>query len=444
MLIAAARTHVGRVRTQNEDAAVCRADEGLLAVIDGMGGQEAGEVAAAIAAQALGEVSNNRGLASEAVLAQALREARTRILRAGAENSAQRDMGAVATAVRLDDDGRHFSIAHAGDTRAWLVTASGAHQLTRDHVERQAEGKPQVSRDLGRKNMPDDWVETSRHAVNPGDVLILASDGLYDPVPEPELAKVFQAIRKERTAPEAACGKLVSLALLHGGPDNVTVVVARLGSFRRGARRRLGPAVSAVLFVALAALAAIALVRPDPRATPPPTSAVPDRVEQSVMLDADSIDAPAGKTTVVDASTTLSLRGVHLTAPDWTVQVGPDATLRITRSVIEIGGALHVQLAANASLVIEDTRIDAGEVRVTGAGGSRVRLAHASVEAATEPAFEGQVTRLDETDVRVRARPEPAVEPASPPADATSAPEGTTSAPPAPRGGPGTPPSRSP
>jgi hypothetical protein len=294
-------------------------------------------------------------------------------------------------------------------------------------VERQGEGKPQVSRDLGRKNMPDDWVETSRHAVAAGDVLVLASDGLYDPVPEPELAKVFQAIRKERTAPEAACGKLVSLALLHGGPDNVTVVVARFGSFRRGGRRRLGPAVSAVLFVLLVALAAIALVRPDPRGRLPPVSGMPDRVQQAVTLDIDSLDVPAGKTTVIDASTTLSLRGVHLTASDWTVQVGPDATLRITRSVIEISGALQVQLAANASLVIDDARIDAGEVRVTGAGGSRARLVHALVEASTEPTFEGDVTRDDGLDVRVRARPEPTADgtPEAPPPAASGAPKPT-------------------
>ena len=66
-LSASARTHAGRVRPQNEDAAVCRPEHGLFAVIDGMGGQEAGEVAAAIAAAALAEVPNLPRLAGEKI-----------------------------------------------------------------------------------------------------------------------------------------------------------------------------------------------------------------------------------------------------------------------------------------------------------------------------------------------------------------------------------------
>jgi protein phosphatase len=166
---AAARTHAGRVRTTNEDAWVSRPAAGLFAVVDGMGGEACGEVAAAIAVQALAEVPDLPGLAGETILAQAFTAARERILAAADEDPEKEGMGAVATAVRFDDGGGELSVAHVGDSRAYLVGVAGVRVLTHDHL---AEGRPgtkrQVARDLGRRDLRGEWVETSRVRVAAG------------------------------------------------------------------------------------------------------------------------------------------------------------------------------------------------------------------------------------------------------------------------------------
>ena len=400
MLTAAARTHVGRVRAQNEDAAVCRVEHGLFAVIDGMGGQEAGEVAAAIAAQVLAELPNEPSVASEIVLAAAFREARDRILRHGDTTPAHREMGAVATAARLDDDGRHVTIAHVGDTRAWVLTPKGARQLTRDHVEGAAGGKAQVTRDLGRRVMSGDWVDTTRHAVGPGDYLVLASDGLYDPVPASELAAAFDTIRRERSTPDAAASRLVSLALLHGGPDNVTVVVARVGAFHRGdrPRRRLPPTATMAVFVALVAVVALVAWRWAPTREP---TTLPDVVARSTSFDAAEARLAPGATLRVRAGVAYELRGVDVTGDDLRIELEDGATLTLRRSVLRVDGLLEARLGRGARLVLEDTRVEGAEISLTGAEGSRLALDHALLSASAPPRVDPVIHREDGIDVRI-------------------------------------------
>ena len=91
----AARTHPGKQRTTNEDALVCRPAAGLFAVVDGMGGEEAGEVAAAIAVAAIAEVPDLADLAGETVLSQAFHTARERILAEADSDPTKEGMGAV-------------------------------------------------------------------------------------------------------------------------------------------------------------------------------------------------------------------------------------------------------------------------------------------------------------------------------------------------------------
>ena len=132
-LAAYARTHTGR-RASNEDAWVCRVEAGVFAVIDGMGGREAGEVAAAITANTLAETPTAPGMASETLLVRQFYDARDRILAHARAHPRCAGMGAAATAVRIDDDGTTASVAHVGDTRAWHVGPGGIVQLTKDHV----------------------------------------------------------------------------------------------------------------------------------------------------------------------------------------------------------------------------------------------------------------------------------------------------------------------
>lgn len=415
-LHASARTHAGRVRPLNEDAAVCRPERGLFAVIDGMGGEEAGEVAAAIAAAALAEVPDQRRLPSETVLAAAFKEARARILKHGDEEPAHRNMGAVATAIRFEDNGRAVGLAHVGDSRAWLVGARGIRQLTHDHAEPAGDGgKPRVARDLGRREMSDDWVETGRAAVSPGDLLVLATDGLHDAVPEAELAETLTRLRREDLDTDAMSARLVALALARGGPDNVTVIVVRVGPFRRGGvgRRRLGLAVSAAVFLVMSGQVGVAMWGKMEH----PRVPLPNDVTAALAIDADDVPVVAGQVTAVAAGGELRLRGARVHGPEWTIQVADGGRVVLDRSVVAVDGGFTVLLTGTAEIVVEDTRVDAATVRIVGVEQSRVALRHATLRAsaADGPSLEGPFTRAED-DARLLGVP-PAESPPAPPAE---------------------------
>ncbi len=434
-LTASARTHAGRVRPHNEDAAVCRAEQGLFAVIDGMGGQEAGEVAAAIAAAALAEVPNLPKLASETVLAAAMKEARARILRQADAEPSQKDMGAVATVARLEDNGRAVAIAHVGDTRAWLVNGRAVRQLTRDHV---AEGEPgtkrPVARDLGRRSMEGEWVETGRFPVARNDLLVLASDGLHDAVPPEELASELQRLWREGVDADAVSARLVALALARGGPDNVTVVAVRIGRFRRGQRtRRLGLPFTVGLFLAILALAGVALFG----RRPPPAVALPDRVAVETRFGAvPAVEVEAGKTTTVTAGTLFEVRGAAVRGVDWRVEVGEGATFVLDLATVELDGAFEVVLAEGAILRISDARVKAAAVRIVSTGSGEITVRDVLLDAPGASIYEGPVRAKEENVFRVGAAAAPEAPPEPAPAPEPAAPAEQPAEKPAPNGKP--------
>lgn len=228
----AVRSHPGRVRMHNEDTWACAPDRNLFAVVDGMGGEQAGEVAAAMVRDALLEVSD-----PEAALVLANRRVRER----GRQSPTERGMGAVATAVRVE--GPEAEVFHVGDTRAYLASAGGCVQLTRDHtavaevrdrlglteVEAQALGPAHaVTRDVGREDDPgDDWVHRARTRFEPGDILLLCSDGLHDMVPHRDLVARLARARREREPVARLVDDLLDRALAQGGKDNVTILLVR-------------------------------------------------------------------------------------------------------------------------------------------------------------------------------------------------------------------------
>jgi protein phosphatase len=230
-LAAAARTDRGP-REGNEDAFVCRPDLGLFAAIDGMGGQQAGERAAAVARESLLATSD---------LLVAIRAANERIHQMAESEAALRGMGCVASAVRVEDTCAR--IIHVGDTRVYLAGRAGCEQLTRDHTvaakrqealgiagaaARGISGHNQVTRDIGGKPRKDDeWVDRMQVDLEEGDLLMLCSDGLHGAVSPADLFARLRRARKEDMPPEKLADALVDLALENGTRDNVTVVVAR-------------------------------------------------------------------------------------------------------------------------------------------------------------------------------------------------------------------------
>jgi protein phosphatase len=150
-------------------------------------------------------------------------------------------MGATVTAAWID--GSKLSIAHVGDSRAYLLRSGTLQQLTSDHslvaeqVRRgiltaaeaeESEMQSVLLRALGA--LPEIEVDTDEHTLFARDILMLCCDGLTRMVTEPEIAGTLQA----ETDATRAAEKLIELANDRGGVDNITVIVVRVGSESRG------------------------------------------------------------------------------------------------------------------------------------------------------------------------------------------------------------------
>ncbi len=240
ILHAAAATHPGLVRQNNEDAHAARVPEdaavaasrgALFAVADGVGGANAGEVASRTALEALlGEYYSPRAPHQvEAALRQAVQAANLRVynLAHGSDADLHHMQTTLTTAVIA---GPVAYFAHAGDSRAYLLRGDRMTQLTADHSEaaellrlrlisaEQARDHPRrsvLTRTLGSNLLlrPD----FSRQPLHAGDRLLLCSDGLWGEISDDDLLQAAEL------PPDDACDQLVSLACDHGGGDNITV-----------------------------------------------------------------------------------------------------------------------------------------------------------------------------------------------------------------------------
>jgi PPM family protein phosphatase len=227
------RSDVGRQRSANEDSLVIAPP--FFAVADGMGGAKAGEVASATAIEVFGG-ERDSSEAAEAQLARIVREANRRIHALAVSEESYRGMGTTLTAAKIARD--EVSLAHVGDSRAYLLRGGELEQLTRDHslvaeLERSgqitaeaAEHHPQrsiITRALGPE--PDVEVDTYTIAGRDRDLFMICSDGLTSMISDDEVSSIL------RSAPslEDAADALVRAANQSGGRDNITVVLFRLG-----------------------------------------------------------------------------------------------------------------------------------------------------------------------------------------------------------------------
>jgi serine/threonine protein phosphatase PrpC len=229
----AGRTDVGRQRTANEDSLAVRPP--LFAVADGMGGAKAGEVASAVAVEAV-ERARESGEPAEAQLADIVRAANRRIYDLAVADESRRGMGTTLTLAKVHGD--EVSLAHVGDSRAYRMRDGELAQLTRDHslvaeLERSgqitaeaAEHHPQrsiITRALGPE--PDVEVDTYTLAGREGDVFLICSDGLTSMISDDEVTSILRSAASLDDAAEA----LVRAANQSGGKDNITVILFRLG-----------------------------------------------------------------------------------------------------------------------------------------------------------------------------------------------------------------------
>jgi serine/threonine protein phosphatase PrpC len=230
----AAATHVGRVRTLNEDACLERADAGLWMVADGMGGHDAGEVASGAIRDGLRDVSPPASLSAFVDRVEdRLAEVNTQLRAMARAHGEGTTIG--STVVVMLAAGRHGVVLWAGDSRVYRIRAGGIAAITTDHSQVQewidegrltpeeAESHPGgnvITRAIGASDAL--FLDVDVEPVEPGDVFVLCSDGLYRHVKEDEIARLAAGSDLARSA-EA----LIELTLERGAKDNVTVVVLR-------------------------------------------------------------------------------------------------------------------------------------------------------------------------------------------------------------------------
>ncbi len=253
---AAGLTDVGRVRANNEDSFFCDGEKGIFIVADGMGGHNSGEVASSFAVSLvkdfLVQKSSDFGCRiSSADLEAGVKAANSLVYAKG--RALPKDSGMGTTLVCACGDGETLTVAHVGDSRAYILRKGVLSCLTEDHsvvqeqirrgLIRQEEAAVSELQNLLTRAVgsnPEVDVDISTHPLFFGDLLLLASDGLTKMVPDFRIQEILS--RKEDISTLAS--KLVSEALKAGGLDNVTVVVARVR--REGKKSRLGSSWSKV------------------------------------------------------------------------------------------------------------------------------------------------------------------------------------------------------
>jgi serine/threonine protein phosphatase PrpC len=223
----------GRQRQGNEDNLFVRSP--LFVVADGMGGAQAGEVASEIAVRSF-EPGLPNGTPAEG-LVNVIEDANRRIHEMSRAEEQHAGMGTTVTAAYVGED--DVTVAHVGDSRAYLLRSGDLIRLTKDHslvgeliargklTEEQAEQHPQrsvITRALGPE--PAVQVDVEIFPAKPDDVFLLCSDGLTSMVPEPGLKPIIEGAGSLEQAGRA----LIAAANEAGGRDNITVVLFRLES----------------------------------------------------------------------------------------------------------------------------------------------------------------------------------------------------------------------
>ncbi len=239
-------TDLGCVREVNEDY-YCYAEpeddaafhrKGRLAMVaDGMGGHVGGQVASGLAVDTVRQVYlNHTGDDPLEALAAAFQEAQAAILEYAREHPEVRGMGTTCTVAVVR--GHELFYGHVGDSRLYLIRDGEIRQITDDHsyvgrLLREGMITPEeaalhpdrnvLTAALGMAGTVPCEIPEAPLGLQPGDLLLLCSDGLHGLVGDPEMLEV-----STRNAPREACQELVRMARERGGFDNITVEILRI------------------------------------------------------------------------------------------------------------------------------------------------------------------------------------------------------------------------
>ncbi|WP_447965511.1 Stp1/IreP family PP2C-type Ser/Thr phosphatase [Nitrospira sp. Ecomares 2.1] len=243
-------THIGLVRKLNQDAFSIDNTLQLWVLADGMGGHAGGELASQIAVKTIPDVIRTQRATEtseyvqpeklESVLNQGLESANERIRREAAENERLKGMGTtiVVVAISRSPTGFQASVAHAGDSRAYLFRQGSLSLWTKDHTlmeERLALNliTPEQVRTHPLRHVltkalgidPEAQPTVQTYPLEPSDLILLCSDGLTKMLTDQEIQTI---VGQEAPHAEAICRTLVGTANQLGGEDNTTVVLIGL------------------------------------------------------------------------------------------------------------------------------------------------------------------------------------------------------------------------
>jgi serine/threonine protein phosphatase PrpC len=270
------RSDTGRQRRGNEDAYFARPP--LFAVADGMGGAQAGEVAARLAVDVLEQGLPTGDESVEARLRVRVQEANERINALSRSDDERAGMGTTLTVAYVGED--ELSVAHVGDSRLYRLRGDAFERLTEDHslveelvrqgrlTPEEADEHPQrsiITRALGPEAGVD--ADSRTWPARDGDVYLICSDGLTSMVPEAEVAEIV----RDHSALAGAGRALIEAANAAGGRDNITVVLFRLGDVAADGAHPPDAGTTAEL----AAAAPTEEGAAGPASDPAPTAAVP-------------------------------------------------------------------------------------------------------------------------------------------------------------------------
>ena len=235
-------TDKGAVRTQNQDGFYLDVPSEHLAVgvvCDGMGGAKAGNVASLVAVETFVDALKEMGRQEESrpatVLAQAAETANSAVFHRAATDPDCRGMGLTMVAALVVE--RMAYLLNIGDSRAYHVNDQGIARLTRDHsvvedMVARGDITPEEARNHPRKNLITRALGSEEHIradlyekeLQPGDFLLLCSDGLSNIVTDQEL--LYEVIHGGE--PADCCQRLLNITMSRGAPDNVTAVLIQI------------------------------------------------------------------------------------------------------------------------------------------------------------------------------------------------------------------------
>ena len=239
---AAACTDIGLVRQSNQDSFGNDEEFGLYVVCDGMGGAAGGEVASRIATETFLAVARQEievcraetSVTCERALQRAAAAANRAVCTKAEFDTRYRGMGTTLVAAHLA--GSHLTLVNVGDSRAYLLRDRLLRQVTIDHsylaeqvelgmmtIEEAEASSLQsvITRAIGAE--PDVHPDIFHETVQPGDVLLLTSDGLTRHVAEADIAAVLASAGADSL--HGVCRQLIDLAIAAGGSDNITCFV---------------------------------------------------------------------------------------------------------------------------------------------------------------------------------------------------------------------------